>query len=316
MKRVALLPALLVTGLLAGCGSAGDPSGPSVTGAPAGPGAPMSVGITDGRLGGAVTDTRDGRERELALGGGVDPSVLRPARRDREGVAAGDACANATLQPDPGNLGTIETATLCLLNGERADRGLRPLSIDRRLERAARAHGGDMVEHRYFSHDGRNGSRPAQRIRAAGYLSGGGSWRIGENLAWGTGELATPRSIMAAWMNSPGHRANILQPAYREIGFAVLAGNPSSGGDGATYVTEFGVVDRPQQVASRRGSASARSERRAERRAASRRAKTRRARSRARRARARRARARVALAPRSRRGRKVGRVVAVRAGLR
>ena len=103
-----------------------------------------------------------------------------------------------------------------------------------------------MVEHLYFSHDGRDGSQPAERIRASGYLSSGGGWRIGENLAWGTGELASPKAIMAAWMGSPGHRANILQPAYREIGFGVLAGNPSSrGGGGATFVTEFGFVARP-----------------------------------------------------------------------
>ena len=51
---------------------------------------------------------------------------------------------------------------------------------------------------------------------------------------------------MAARMGSPGHRANILQRAYREIGFGVIAGNPSSrSGGGATYVTEFGVVARP-----------------------------------------------------------------------
>ena len=85
-----------------------------------------------------------------------------------------------------------------------------------------------MVEHSYFAHEGRDGSQPAERIRAAGYLSSAGRWRIGENLAWGTGELATPKAIMAAWMDSAGHRANILQPAYREIGFGVLAGNPAS----------------------------------------------------------------------------------------
>ena len=85
-----------------------------------------------------------------------------------------------------------------------------------------------MVDHQYFAHEGRNGSEPAERIRAAGYLSSGGAWRIGENLAWGTGDLATPRSIMAAWMHSAGHRANILMPQYRQIGFGVIAGNPNA----------------------------------------------------------------------------------------
>ena len=149
--------------------------------------------------------------------------------------------------PSAANLATVAEATLCLLNGERADRGLATLRLNDRLQRAALGHGNDMVDHRYFAHEGRDGSQPAQRIRAAGYLSGGGHWRIGENLAWGTGELATPKAIMAAWMDSPGHRANILQPAYREIGFGVLAGNPSSPQNGgATFVTEFGVVARPE----------------------------------------------------------------------
>jgi hypothetical protein len=171
-----------------------------------------------------------------------------------------------------------------------------------------------MVEHRYFAHEGRDGSQPAERIRDSGYLSAGGQWRIGENLAWGTGELATPKAIMAAWMASAGHRANILQPAYREIGFGVLAGNPaSSDNGGATFVTEFGFVHRPDRTASTRTrSASAR---RAAAKARERRVGARkvRSRSRARRARARRARA--ALAPRSRRGRIVGSVASVRGGL-
>ena len=218
--------------------------------------------------------------------------------------------------PSGANLATVAESTLCLLNGERADRGLATLRLNDRLQRAALGHGNDMVDHRYFAHQGRDGSQPAERIRAAGYLSGAGQWRIGENLAWGTGELATPKAIMAAWMNSAGHRANILQPAYREIGFGVLAGNPSSPQNGgATFVTEFGVVDRPSRTGStgkrstsaRRVAAKAR-----ERRASARKV---RARSKARRARARKARARAALAPRARRGRIVGTVAVVRGGL-
>jgi uncharacterized protein YkwD len=309
MRRLALLHALLAAGLLAGCGSTSDPAGPAGA-APVSPAAPLSIGVTDGRLGGALTDTSDGRPRELSGGGRVDPRVLRPQPNVREGIGAGDACGNADLQPDRSNLGTIASATLCLLNAERSDRGLAALKPHRSLERAALGHGGDMVEHSYFSHDGRNGSRPAQRIRAAGYLASGGAWRIGENLAWGTGELATPRAIVAAWMNSSGHRANILQPDYREVGISVLAGNPASrNGAGATFVTEFGVVERFSQLASRR--TEGRTVRRGDGRAGRKRDA-----KRTRRAKARRARARVALAPRSRRARKVGRVVAVRAGLR
>ena len=110
---------------------------------------------------------------------------------------------------------------------------------------------------------------------------------------------------MAAWMHSPGHRANILQREYRQIGFGVIPGNPNaSDGAGATYVTEFGVVEGSARVASRLNGARAAAKKRAKKRSAARRQK---ARMRAR-------RARIALVPRHRRV--VGRVARVSAGLR
>ena len=313
--RIPLIGALLAVASLglAGCGSATGPSAPAASGAAPGPAGTLSIGITEGRLGDASTDKSGGGLRELSPGGPIDPIAQRPNLR--EGIGAGDACANATLMPGAGNLATIAESTLCLLNGERADRGLTTLRLNDRLQRAALDHGNDMVEHGYFAHQGRDGSQPAERIRASGYLSAGGQWRIGENLAWGTGELATPKAIMAAWMNSAGHRANILQPAYREIGFGVLAGNPASPENGgATFVTEFGVVDRP----SRTGSTGNRSTsaRRVAAKARQRRASARKVRARSKARRARKARARAALAPRSRRGRIVGTVAVVRGTVR
>jgi uncharacterized protein YkwD len=313
--RIALIPALLAAASLglAGCGSASAPT--AAPGAAPGPAGSLSIGVTDGHLGDATTDKSGGRLRELSPGGPIDPAAQRRAPNLREGVGAGDACPNATLMPSGANLATVAEATLCLLNGERADRGLATLSLNDRLQRAALGHGNDMVDHQYFAHEGRDGSQPAERIRAAGYLSGDGAWRIGENLAWGTGDLATPKAIMAAWMNSAGHRANILQPAYREIGFGVLAGNPASPENGgATFVTEFGVIARPNRSASTRTRSS--SARRAAAKARERRASARKVRSRAKARRARARRARVALAPRSRRGRIVGSVTYVRGGLK
>jgi uncharacterized protein YkwD len=306
MKRAALVPALLAAASLAGCGSAGAPATHQT--APGTRVGPMSIGVTDGHLGGAVTDTSGGPEQELSKARRIDPRVLRIAPNLNEGVAGAADCADADLAPDATNLPTISDATFCLLNAERASRGLTALKPDRQLQRAALAHGGDMVSHGYFAHEGRDGSEPAERIRSTGYLSGGGAWRIGENLAWGTGDLATPRAIMAAWMHSPGHRANILQPQYRQIGFGVIAGNPNADdGAGATYVTEFGVVERSARLASRQNGARAAAKKRAKRRSASRRHK---ARMRAR-------RARIALVPRHHRHRKVvGRVTRVSAGLR
>ena len=109
-----------------------------------------------------------------------------------------------------------------------------------------------MVARSYFSHDGRNGSSFLGRIRATGYLSGAGEWLAGENLAWGTGSSATPRQIMRSWMASPGHRANILEHGYREIGIGISTGNPMRrNGAGATYGTEFGTVGKRSRASRR-----------------------------------------------------------------
>jgi uncharacterized protein YkwD len=66
---------------------------------------------------------------------------------------------------------------------------------------------------------------------------------MGENLAWGTAELATPAAIVEAWLRSPGHRDNVLRPRFREIGVGVLEAAPEVGWEGSspvTYVHAFG----------------------------------------------------------------------------
>ena len=82
---------------------------------------------------------------------------------------------------------------------------------------------------------------PLTRIRRTGYLAASPSWSVGENIAWGSGTYAQPKSIVKRWMNSPGHRANILKSSFRDLGVGIARGVPvSSGGDGATYNTDFG----------------------------------------------------------------------------
>jgi uncharacterized protein YkwD len=192
----------------------------------------------------------DGPLRELSRGGRLD---LRPRERAlrRDGVGAGASCPNPDLAPGPDSLGAIAEATLCLLNGERADRGLGPLGLNAQLSAAAGAYAQDLVAGSYFSHTGRDGSDLRTRVARTGYLRDDRGWALGENLAWGTGSLGTPGSIMAAWMNSPGHRDNILNPAFREIGIGVVIGNPAlADGAGATYATEFGAIEDAEPVAS------------------------------------------------------------------
>jgi len=133
-------------------------------------------------------------------------------------------------------------ATLCLLNRVRARRGLPPLRLNAKLSRAARRHSRDMVRHRYFAHDSRNGHSAFDRMRATHYVPRNASWWLGENIGWGSGTLAEPIAMVRAWMHSPPHRENILSRHFRDIGIGIAVGAPvaGSGGAGATYTTDFG----------------------------------------------------------------------------
>ena len=158
--------------------------------------------------------------------------------------AAQQGCENADMTPTDANEPAVREAILCLHNQIRAERGLPALRQDARLRRAALAHSDDMVARRFFEHTTPAGVTMVDRIMASRYASRDVGWSLGENLAWGTGRLATPRSIMRAWMDSPGHRANIVKRTYREIGIGIVTGVPTSGAAGATYTADFGVVRR------------------------------------------------------------------------
>ncbi len=163
------------------------------------------------------------------------------------GVASARKCAGANLVPNAHNLKKVKAAVLCLINRERVRHGERSLKGRRRLARAARAHSHDMVRYGYFSHDSPNGQTPLDRIRSTGFISRNLSWSIGENIAWGTGRLATPREIVSAWMHSPGHRANILDPSFRFTGigiFPLLPRSLSGGQRGAMYTQDFAAITR------------------------------------------------------------------------
>jgi uncharacterized protein YkwD len=139
------------------------------------------------------------------------------------------------------NADAARGVTLCLLNHERAAHGLRALRPNPKLDRAAVGHSSDMVASNLFSHTSSNGAGVAGRIRSAGYLSGARGWSVGENIGWGQGSLSSPSSMVQMWMHSPGHRANILTSAFREIGIGVVYGTPVRGGmTGVTYTTDFG----------------------------------------------------------------------------
>jgi uncharacterized protein YkwD len=152
--------------------------------------------------------------------------------------AVSAACPDAGASTETATPRTLVRGTLCVLNAHRARHDLGALRLNRRLSTAARRHSRTMVRERFFSHTSLNGATFVDRIRATGYLDGARSWGVGENIAYGSGSRSTPRSIGRAWMNSPGHRANILSDSFRQIGIGIASGTPIGGG--ATYTTDFG----------------------------------------------------------------------------
>jgi uncharacterized protein YkwD len=152
------------------------------------------------------------------------------------------ASAAASSAPRTAPTIRLARASVCLINNRRTRRGLPRLRINNRLSRAAKWHTHDMVRRSYFGHVSRRGRDVVDRLYGARYLGGRISWAVGENLAWGSGDRGTPRQIVRAWMNSPGHRRNMLDRRFREIGIGVIANGPvRTELPAATYTTTFGV---------------------------------------------------------------------------
>jgi uncharacterized protein YkwD len=133
-----------------------------------------------------------------------------------------------TTTPAPAAAGPV-AEVLRLVNLERTKAGCGALTTDSRLATAAQAHSADMAANNYFSHTGRNGSDVSDRVEAAGYR-----WSaVGENIAKGQ---PTPAAVMQAWMNSSGHRANILNCRFRNIGIGL-----ANAGRSPVWTQDFGT---------------------------------------------------------------------------
>lgn len=120
-----------------------------------------------------------------------------------------------------------ERTLLGAVNDVRADHNLRPLLVDRKLLSSARAYSATMIREDVFTH-----GTFAERLAR----SGARGPAFGENLAWGVGRLAGARSIVRMWMESPGHRANLLRPGWTRVGIGTRVGS-FLGYGGATVVT-------------------------------------------------------------------------------
>src|SRR5215204_178176 len=129
-------------------------------------------------------------------------------------------CAPAAPPPPPaaaiGVPMPIYGEMVGLVNSYRAQSGVGPVSEHGQLDMAAIDHSSDMAQRLVLTHTGWDGSNAGQRIRANGYSAS--TW--GENIAYGQSSVA---QAMTAWMNSAGHRANILNPAFTQIGVAAVS---------------------------------------------------------------------------------------------
>ncbi len=114
----------------------------------------------------------------------------------------------------------LELEVLQRTNQVRQERGLRPLQWDALAYKAALGHARDMLERNFFAHQNPEGLGAAERMRAAGVLE----VMVGENLARFEGypDPEIPQRALVGWMNSPGHRANLLKPEFTHLGVALV----------------------------------------------------------------------------------------------
>jgi len=173
----------------------------------------------------------------VALSGCSGPGDAVAAKPDVDG------CAGSWLRPVAANQPQVRAATLCLINAQRRRQGRVPLGENLLLQRAAELHSLDMARRKYFEHRSPDGVQPDARIVRQGYPP----ILVGENLAWGELAQSTPANIVALWMQSPGHRANILETGYREIGIGLAFQAPEVQDEpkqAAVYTTTFGAGGR------------------------------------------------------------------------
>ncbi|MGC4853280.1 CAP domain-containing protein [Micromonospora sp. DT4] len=151
--------------------------------------------------------------------------VVKPTPASSRTTAASRRSADRSTAPSTtsggGASGTVSDQArevVDLVNAERAKAGCKALSIDDKLMTAAQRHSQDQADHSKMSHTGSDGSDTGVRLDRVGY-----AWRTyGENVAW---NQKTPAAVMDAWMNSSGHRANILNCAFTEIGVGIASSN-------------------------------------------------------------------------------------------
>ncbi|WP_049824540.1 CAP domain-containing protein [Saccharomonospora viridis] len=148
-----------------------------------------------------------------------------PDESSVEGSATENTGSTESSEPPASNAGDHAEQVVALVNDARAEAGCAPVRVDHRLTESAQAHSDDMAEHNYLSHTSLDGTTFDERISEAGYPH-----PAAENIAMG---MASAEAVMDAWMDSEGHRRNIVNCKITAIGVGV---NP----DGWYWTQNFG----------------------------------------------------------------------------
>ena len=158
---------------------------------------------------------------------GAAVSVSAAESQEVGTTATVTTCDGKSIELDP-----REERTLRLHNETRKNQGIKPLCVHPELTRAARFHSDEMIKKDYFRH-----GNVERRLERFGY-----NWlTYGENIGMGSGPKGSPESVFKGWMESSGHRANILDKDFREVGIGVATGNFNGTRGVAMYTVDFGT---------------------------------------------------------------------------
>jgi uncharacterized protein YkwD len=176
----------------------------------------------------------------LATATAVGVSAANPTIAEAAGGGKVKRCGGGKIF-----LNAKEKRTFALHNKIRRNHNLRTFCVHPKLQRAARAHSKDMIRRDYFSHNTKGRGSFGKRLKRFGYKPNGYKhYTVGENIAGGNGPYARPGSIMRGWMKSTGHRRNILNGKFRQIGIGTHTGTYKSYKGWTMYTADFGARRR------------------------------------------------------------------------
>ena len=165
----------------------------------------------------------------LAMVAVLAASAAQPRKAEAEATVP--MCTGGTI-----TLTDAEKRSLDLHNQTRVREGLSKFCVHPDLQQAARAHSREMIGRDYFTHNSFNGESFSDRLKRYGYTPlPNRYWTVGENIAWGSGSSGSADSIFKGWMNSSGHKANILNGKFKQIGVGAFNGTYVDKATGRTH---------------------------------------------------------------------------------